>query len=104
MGTKVNHPDHAANHYLIIKKEANPRLIRWMLLFQELDFVVKDRKGCQNQVVDHLFRLETNMVEFEETEIEKSFSDESFWAISNSVASWYTDYANYLVCGIVPED
>nr|XP_009771517.1 PREDICTED: uncharacterized protein LOC104222039 [Nicotiana sylvestris] len=40
------------------KKDAKPRLICWVLLLQEFDFEVNDRKGTQNQVADHLSRLE----------------------------------------------
>ncbi|WMV32914.1 hypothetical protein MTR67_026299 [Solanum verrucosum] len=40
------------------KKGAKPRLIRWVLLLQGFDFVVKDRKEIENQVADHLSRLE----------------------------------------------
>ena len=39
------------------KKDVKPRLIRWVLLLQEFDFEVLDRKGTENQVADHLSRL-----------------------------------------------
>ena len=59
LGTRVIvHTDHSALRYLMAKKDAQPRLIRWVLLLQELDFEVMDRKVTQNQVVDHLSRLE----------------------------------------------
>lgn len=46
IGTKVIiNIDHAALWYLIAKKPAKSRLIRWVLLLQEFDFEVKDRKG-----------------------------------------------------------
>ena len=40
------------------KKDAKPRLIRWVLLLQEFDFEVLDRKVTENQVADHLSCLE----------------------------------------------
>ncbi|XP_075497927.1 uncharacterized protein LOC142535526 [Primulina tabacum] len=79
IGTKVNvFTDHAALRYLFAKKDAKPRLIRWILLLQEFDFEVKDKKGCENQVADHLSRLELE----ERTEggvINESFPDEQLF-------------------------
>ena len=44
LGTRVIvHTDHSALRYLMAKKDAKPRLIRWVLLLQEFDFEVMDR-------------------------------------------------------------
>ncbi|KAH9657530.1 hypothetical protein KPL70_023117 [Citrus sinensis] len=59
VGTKVTvYTDHEAIKYLISKKDAKPRLIRWILLLQEFDLEIKDRKETENQVADHLSRCQ----------------------------------------------
>ena len=40
------------------KKDAKPRLIRWVLLLQEFDLHIVDRKGADNHVADNLSRME----------------------------------------------
>lgn len=46
--------------YVLKKKETKTRLMRWVLLLQEFDLWVMDKKGIENQIVDHLSRIENN--------------------------------------------
>ena len=58
LGSKiVIYTNHATLKYLFSKKEAKPRMIRWVLLLREFDLEIKYTKGSENLVVDHLSRL-----------------------------------------------
>ena len=75
----IVHTDHAAIKYLMSKKEAKPKLIRWVLLQQEFDLEIKDKRGCDNVIADHLFRVERNKVDDEEAGLTKNFPDEQLF-------------------------
>jgi len=53
----IVHTDHEALKYLMQKKDAKPRLLRWILVLQEFDIEVRDKKGFENGVADHLSRI-----------------------------------------------
>lgn len=49
VGTKVIvFTDHLAIKHLIAKKDSKPRLIRWILLLQEFDLQIVNKKGSEN--------------------------------------------------------
>ena len=61
LGTRVIvFSDHAALRYLLAKNEAKPRLIHWILLLQEFNLKICDKKRAENLVADHLSRLTTS--------------------------------------------
>ena len=103
IGNKVVvHTDHSAIKYLMTKKDVKPRLIRWVLLLQEFDVEIKDKKGTENLVADHLSRLEGAR---DDVPVNDEFPDEKLLAIEDKRAvPWFADYVNYLVAKVVPPE
>ena len=99
----IIHTDHASIKYLMAKKEAKPRLIRWVLLLQEFDLEIKDKKGSDNVIANHLSRVEKLAVQEEEREIVENFPDEQLFQLSLQ-SPWYADIVNFLTCGIMPPE
>ena len=78
----VVYTDHATLKYLMEKKDAKPRLIRWILLFQKFDVKIRDKKGVENVVADHLSRLENSEEGLEkESSIKKEFPDKYLFSV-----------------------
>ena len=99
LGSKIIvYMDHAALNSLLSKKEAKPRLIRWVLLLQEFDLEIKDKKGSENSVADHLSRLHTTS----SGEICDTFPNEQLLAIVSKVP-WFAQIVNYLVTKSIPD-
>nr|GEW18977.1 reverse transcriptase domain-containing protein [Tanacetum cinerariifolium] len=70
----IVYTDHSALKYLLAKQDAKPRLLRWILLLQEFDVIIRDKKGAENLTADHLSRLENpHRDELEKKEITKTF-------------------------------
>ncbi|WZZ44623.1 hypothetical protein YC2023_040882 [Brassica napus] len=117
VGSKVVvYTDHAALRHLLAKKEAKPRLLRWILLLQEFDLEIKDRPGVENGVADHLSRLRIEGG----IPIDEGLPEEQIMAIKavdfayktrerleeakalEERLPWYADLVNYLASGKEP--
>jgi len=90
--------DHPALKYLLSKKAVKSRLIRWILLQQEFDIEIRDKKGSENVVADHLSRLTVDFIE-DAVPIAETFPNEKLMHISQTHAPWFADIVNYLVTG-----
>ncbi|CAL8090111.1 unnamed protein product [Prunus armeniaca] len=103
----IVYTDHAALKYLLAKKDAKPRLIRWILLLQEFDLEIKDNKGSENVVADHLSRLvHVSNEEEDSLPLRESFPDEQLFSIcalnSLNPLPWFADIVNYLCTNKLP--
>nr|GEX23009.1 reverse transcriptase domain-containing protein [Tanacetum cinerariifolium] len=58
LSKSIVYTDHSALKYLFNKQDAKPRLFRWVLLLQEFNIIIRDKKGAENLAADHLSRLE----------------------------------------------
>ena len=92
--------DLAAIKHLLTKAYSKPRLIRWVLLIQEL-IVIKDKKGFENVVADHLSQLKNEEVTKEESEIRGEFPNE--FLLQTTTSPWFADVASYKATIIIPE-
>ncbi|GKC78997.1 reverse transcriptase domain-containing protein [Tanacetum coccineum] len=54
LSKSIVYTDHSALKYLLAKQDAKPRLLRWILLLQEFDVIIRDKKGAENLAADHL--------------------------------------------------
>ena len=90
--------DHSALRYLMMKKDAKARLIRWILLLHEFDLEIRDKKGLENVVADHLSRIPNSP--YNELPINEDFPDENLLTIFRE--PWYANIVNYLVTNQTP--
>nr|GEW63520.1 reverse transcriptase domain-containing protein [Tanacetum cinerariifolium] len=82
--------------YLLNKHDAKPRLLRWVLLLQEFDITILDKKGSENLAADHLSRLEnTHQDVLENKDINENFPLETLGSLTSHNTSWFADIANF---------
>ncbi|GJR40492.1 putative ribonuclease H-like domain-containing protein [Tanacetum coccineum] len=76
--------DHSALKYLLAKNDVKPRLLWWILLLQEFDVIIHDKKGAENLAANHLSRLENpHEGDLEKKEINETFPLETLGIISS---------------------
>nr|GEY70212.1 reverse transcriptase domain-containing protein [Tanacetum cinerariifolium] len=95
----------AESNYTTIEKrdvsssDAKARLLRWVLLLQEFDFKVLDKKGAENLAADHLSRLENPYENvLDPKEINETFPLETLSMVTfrgDSSTPWFANFANY---------
>ncbi|GJV76583.1 reverse transcriptase domain-containing protein [Tanacetum coccineum] len=99
LSKSIVYTDHSALKYLHAKQDDKPRLLRWILLLQEFNVVIRDKKGAENLAADHLSRLENpHQSELEKKEITEIFPLETLGMVTfrgDDNAPWFADFANY---------
>ncbi|GJY40872.1 reverse transcriptase domain-containing protein [Tanacetum coccineum] len=99
LSKSIVYTNHSTLKYLFNKKDAKPRLLRWVLLLQEFDIIIRDKKGAENLAADHLSRLENpHQSVLDKKEINETFPLETLSMVSfrgDSSTPWFADFANY---------
>ncbi|KAL8126776.1 hypothetical protein AgCh_013895 [Apium graveolens] len=100
IGSKVIvHTDHSALKYLLARKEVKPSLSQWILLLQEFDLEIKDKKGVENVVAEHVSRLHSKLDIAYDIPIDDSFPDNHLFAVATRTP-WILEVDIFDVWGI----
>ncbi|GJX72232.1 hypothetical protein Tco_0309403 [Tanacetum coccineum] len=70
-----------------------------ILLLQEFDIEIKDKKGTENVAADHLSQIEND----ETSDVDDNFPSETLMKITTRDIPWFAYFANYLVGDIIPK-
>ncbi|GJR25306.1 reverse transcriptase domain-containing protein [Tanacetum coccineum] len=98
----IVYTDHSTLRHIFKKQDAKPHLICWILLLQEFDIKIKDKKGTKNIATDHLSRIENDETS-NDSDVDDNFLGETLMDITTRDIPWFTDLANYLVGDIIPK-
>nr|GEY32752.1 reverse transcriptase domain-containing protein [Tanacetum cinerariifolium] len=90
LSKSIVYTDHSALKYLLNKQDAKSRLLRWVLLLQEFDITIRDKKkGYENLAADHLSRLENPHKDvLENKDINKNFPLDTLGSLSSGSTPW----------------
>nr|GEX76043.1 reverse transcriptase domain-containing protein [Tanacetum cinerariifolium] len=97
--THIVYTDHSVLKYLLSKQDSKPRLIRWVLLLQEFNIIIRDKKGTENIAADHLSRPENPHKDvFKNKDINENFPLETLGKISSGSTPWTLN----ITSGMIP--
>nr|GFC64503.1 reverse transcriptase domain-containing protein [Tanacetum cinerariifolium] len=89
LSKSIVYTDHSALKYFLNKQDAKPRLLRWVLLLQEFDITILNKKGSENPAADHLSRLENPHQDvLENKDINKNFPLETLGSLTSHNTPW----------------
>nr|GEV27184.1 reverse transcriptase domain-containing protein [Tanacetum cinerariifolium] len=96
LSKSIVYTDHSALKYLLNKQDEKPRLLQWVLLLQEFDITIFDKKGSENLAVDHLSRLENPHQDVLKNKyINENFPLETLGSLTSHSTLWFADIANF---------
>ena len=99
VGAKVIvYTDHLALKYLLTKEDVKPQLIHWIMLLQEFDLEIRDKKGVDNCVADHLSSMQVQGLDLP---INDYLRDDTLLKVTTS-SPWYANLLNFMVTGYIP--
>ena len=93
------HINHYAIRYFMNKYDVNTRIIRWILLLQELDITVLDKPNKHNVVVEFLSKLTHDV---DRDLVDDAFPNENLFSISVQTP-WFSNIENYLAIRQLPK-
>nr|GEV93084.1 reverse transcriptase domain-containing protein [Tanacetum cinerariifolium] len=95
LSKSIVYTEHSALKYLFNKQDAKPRLLRWVLLLQEFDIIIRDKKRAKNLAADYLSQLENP----HQSVLGKKEINETFPLMvsfrGDSSTPWFANFANY---------
>nr|GEX04032.1 reverse transcriptase domain-containing protein [Tanacetum cinerariifolium] len=92
----IVYTDHSSLKYLLNKQDAKPRFLRWVLLLQEFNIIILDKKGSENLAAGHLLRLENPHQDvLENKNINENFPLETLGSLTSHNTLWFGDIANF---------
>ncbi|GJR86662.1 reverse transcriptase domain-containing protein [Tanacetum coccineum] len=90
----IVYTNHSALKYLLTKQDAKPRLLWWILILQEFDVIIREKKGAKNLAADHLSRLENP----HQSDPEKKEIIETFPLETLGIVTFHGDFNTSWIC------